>query len=116
MKKEKKQSGSSVSLKERIRRQFGSSQSKNGSYSLAMIAVVLVITVFVNLIVGQLPKSATSFDISSSLIYETGEVTQEVLDSLNHDVSILVIAENDSVDSRIQTFLERYAESHPMLH
>ncbi len=110
MKKEKKQSGSSVSLKERIRRQFGSSQSKNGSYSLAMIAVVLVITVFVNLIVGQLPKSATSFDISSSLIYETGEVTQEVLDSLNHDVSILVIAENDSVDSRIQTFLERYTE------
>ena len=105
MKKEKK-----LSLKERIRRQFGSSQSKNGSYSLAMIAVVLVITVFVNLIVGQLPKSATSFDISSSLIYETGEVTQEVLDSLNHDVSILIIAENDSVDSRIQTFLERYAE------
>lgn len=107
MKKDRK---TSVSFGQTIKKQFGSSQFKNGSYSLAMIAVVLVIVILVNLIVGQLPKSVTAIDISSSLIYETGEVTEEVVSSLEHDVDILVIAENDSVDQRIESFLERYAE------
>ena len=107
MKKEKK---ASVSVKERISRQFGSIQFRNGSYSLVTIAVVLVIVILINMIVGQLPKSITGIDISDSLIYETGEVTEGVLDGLEHEVDVLVIAENGSLDSRIEAFLERYAE------
>lgn len=107
MKREKKAAGS---VKQWVSSQFAGSQFRNGSYSLAVIGIVLVIVVLINMIVGKLPKSLTTFDISAGLIYETGEVTAGVLEELDKDVEILVVAENDTVDARIEMFLERYAE------
>ena len=54
-----------VSVKDR----FQSVQSRKGTYSVAMAAVVIVIAVVINLIAGQLPDKVTQIDVSDKNIY-----------------------------------------------
>lgn len=48
---------------EKIKKSFRSASSKNGSYSVGMIALVICMVIVVNLIAGQLPESVKSIDI-----------------------------------------------------
>ena len=50
---------------EKIKKSFRSASSKNGSYSVGMIALVICMVIVVNLIAGQLPENVKSIDILS---------------------------------------------------
>ncbi len=94
---------------EKIKRLFKSASSRNGSYSVGMIALVTAIVIVVNLIAGQLPEGTKYVDVSDSRIYEITDTSKEYLADLEHEVTFTVYAEKDSVDERIRTFVERYA-------
>ena len=51
---------------------------KNGSYSVAISAVFVVIVVIVNLIVNEIPAKYSQIDISNEKIYSIGEETEEI--------------------------------------
>ena len=53
---------------EKIKKIFKSGTSRNGSYSVGMIALVIAIAVVINLIAGQLPESIRSIDVSDNKI------------------------------------------------
>lgn len=95
----------------KIKKLFSNSQFKNGNYSALLIVVVIAIVVVVNMLVRQLPGSMTNLDMSDTLIYSIGDTTKEMLSNMQKDVTVKVIAENGSVDSRIETFLQNYADS-----
>lgn len=82
---------------------------RNGTYSSLLIVAALVVVVLVNLLVNALPGSWTAFDISGTLIYDVGEETETAVAELSEDISIKVLATEDNVDTRINTFLEKYA-------
>jgi hypothetical protein len=93
---------------ERIKKAFGSKTSRNGSYSVAMIAVAIIIVILVNLIASQLPESIRNIDISDNRIYEITDTSKNMLANLDSDVTFTVYAEKSSTDDRIKTFLSKY--------
>lgn len=50
-----------------------------------------------------------NLDVSSTKIYEISDTTKELLDSLDEEVDMKVLAVKDETDDRITTFLSRYA-------
>ncbi len=93
---------------EKIKNLFKSASSKNGSYSVGLIALVVAIVIVINLIAGQLPESVKNIDISSDKIYEISDTSREMLADLKEPVTFTIYAEQSSADERIKTFLSKY--------
>lgn len=85
-------------------------QLKNGSFSLAVTAIVLAIIVVINLIIGQLPSKLLNLDLSETGIFSVSDTSKDLLKDLNKDVTVEVIAETGSVDSRIEKFISIYGD------
>lgn len=51
---------------QKIKNLFRSSESRNGSYSVGITALVIAIIVIVNLIAGQIPEKYKNLDVSST--------------------------------------------------
>ncbi len=96
-------------MAEKIKNLFKSKTSRNGSYSVGMIALVLGIIIVVNLIAGQLPENIREIDISDNKIYEITDTSRQILKKLDSKVLVKVFAEKDSTDERIRTFIGKYA-------
>lgn len=93
----------------KIKNLFSTVSSRQGSYSLAITAVVIGIVVFINLIAGRLPSSLKQIDISTNNIYEITDTSRDLLKDLDKDVDFTILAEKSSTDERIRTFIEKYA-------
>lgn len=83
---------------------------KNGSYSMAMAAIFIVIVVVINMIVGAIPSQYSQIDVSSSKLYTIGDETKKVLKALDKDVTIYQIAQSGSEDDTISNLLKRYED------
>ena len=83
---------------------------KNGSYSMAMAAIFIVIVVVINMIVGAIPSKYSQIDVSSSKLYTIGDETKKVLKALDKDVTIYQIAQSGSEDDTISNLLNRYKD------
>lgn len=81
---------------------------KNGSYSIGIIAVMIVIVVVINLIVEKLPSNIKETDISTNQIYSIGDTTKEVLNNLDQDVEIILLSEEKNIDQRIEQLIDHY--------
>lgn len=92
------------------RKKWNSRNMKNGSYVIAMTAVLAAILVAANLIVGQLPSQYTKIDLSQNQLYTIGEQTEEIVKNLTEDVTLYLMADSDSVDDTLQEMLERYSD------
>lgn len=88
---------------------FQTRSFRNGSYSAGIIAIVIAIVVVINMIIGQFPTDLLNIDLSENNLYEISDVSVEMLEDLDKDITFTVLAELDSVDSRIETFVKKYA-------
>ena len=91
-----------------IKKIFQTRSFRNGSYSAGIIAIVIAIVVVFNMIIGQLPTNLLNIDLSENNLYEISDVSMEMLEKLEKDVIVTVLAEQDSVDDRIKTFVKKY--------
>ena len=57
---------------------------------------------------GQIPEAYRNLDVSSTKIYDISDTTTELLDSLEEDVDMTILAVKDETDDRINTFLSKY--------
>ena len=83
---------------------------KKGSYSLALTVIVLAIAVFLNLLISELPSTATRIDVSENKLYSIGDETKSVASGLTEDVTLYLVAEDGSEDSTIDELLTRYSD------
>ena len=88
---------------------FHTSGTKHGAYSVGLTVLVIAVVIVFNLIVGQIPEAYRNLDVSSTKIYDISDTTTELLDSLDSEVDMTVLAVKDSTDERITNFLSRYA-------
>lgn len=84
-------------------------QIRTGVFSTGFIAVALAAVVVVNLIGAQLPDEVRAIDMSSQKLYSITDVTKEVLDNLDEDITVYVLASEKSQDATVSKTLERYA-------
>lgn len=82
-----------------------------GAYSSAAVCIVIALVVIVNLIAVRLPKKYTNFDITSNKMYTLTEQTQNVLKTLDEDIEIYVIQDENSADTTVVQTLKGYAEA-----
>ncbi len=82
---------------------------KQGSYSAGLIALVIAIVLFVNLLAGQLPASATAIDMSKQKLYTLSEESKKVVRAVDSDITIYQIAKSGNEDSYIRKLLENYS-------
>lgn len=94
---------------QKIKNIFRTSESRNGSYSVGLTVLVIVIVVIVNLIIGQIPEKYRNLDVSSTKIYDISDTSRELLKNLEHKVKFTVLADKTSADERIKTFLSKYS-------
>lgn len=81
---------------------------KAGAYSTGMIVAAVAVTVIVNLIVGQLPTTWTSLDLTSNKLYSLTDQTKEYLAGMTEDVTIYVLVNEENEDSMLGQTLDRY--------
>lgn len=90
------------------KRRWGERRLKNGSYSIAMTAVVIAGAIAVNLIVSELPSQYTKIDVSEQQLSSLTDQTKEMLEGLEEDVTIYYIMQDSSEDTYVSHLLERY--------
>ena len=76
----------------------------------ALMALAVAAVLVFNLLAAQLPESWAQWDLTNSGIYDITDTSVEYLTALDQDVEIHVLADEDSVDSRIVRFLDKYEE------
>ena len=72
---------------------------KAGAYSVGMIVAAVAVTVVLNMVVGQLPGSWTSLDLTGSKLYSLTDQTKEYLKNMGQDVTIYVLVNEDNEDT-----------------
>ena len=98
------------SVKQKIKESMNKKYLKNGSYSVVISAVFIVIVVVINMIVGALPTKYSEFDLSSQKLYSIGDQTKSFLKDLDKDVTIYQVVQSGSEDETISKLLEKYEE------
>ena len=101
---------------DKIKKLFQSNDSKRGSYTLAMISIVIAIVIVFNMIVNLIPENKRQFDISSTNIYEISSKSKKIINKVDHDVTFYVLAEKSNTDKRIKTFINKYASLSDKIH
>ena len=94
---------------QKIKNLFRSSESRNGSYSVGITALVIAIIVIVNLIAGQIPEKYKNLDVRRPKIYELSKTSKKLLKNMDHKVKFTVLANKEEADERIVTFLSKYS-------
>lgn len=79
-----------------------------GAYSTGMIAVTVAIVVVANIMIGELPGSLTTIDITNNKIYSLTEQSKEFVKGMEEDVTIYVIVNEEDRDLTLGQTLERY--------
>ncbi|MBQ8796857.1 MAG: GldG family protein [Oscillospiraceae bacterium] len=67
---------------------FKTRSFRAGGYSIAATAIVLVMVILINLMVGALPSKFTTFDITDNQFHSISEQTKEVLQGVTKDVTV----------------------------
>ena len=78
------------------------------AYETAVFPVLLLCILFLNLILGQLPKNALVRDISPLKLYTAGEETKETLEGLTEDVTLYYLTRSGEEDRDLAMLLEEY--------
>ena len=80
-------------------------------FSTGMIAIVVTLTVVVNLIASALPETYTQSDATSQKLYSITEDTEKYLDTLKDDVTLYVMVNKNSKDDNVDRTLQKYASA-----
>ena len=79
-----------------------------GVYSTGMLAAAIVITVLVNVILGELPTTWTSVDVTYEQVYSLTDQTKEFVKGLEEDIAIYVMANEENHDSVVAQTVKKY--------
>lgn len=84
---------------------------KKGGIMAIFSVIVIAVVILANLIFGKLPARYRQWDLSSSQILTLSETTLGILKNLDQNITIHVVADPDTVDERISSFVELYAQN-----
>ncbi len=80
------------------------------AYSASVTVISIVLAVFVNIIVAQLPSKYTVFDVTSQKLYTLTEETKSFVADISEDINVYVLANESQADMVLDTMLKNYEE------
>ena len=81
---------------------------RRGGYLAGVTVAAVVVVLLINMIVGQLPSHLRELDMTDNSLYEVSDTSRDFLSTLDKDVEIVVLAEEGTVDGRIEKYLDGY--------
>lgn len=93
----------------RLKQMFGARRFRAGGYATFAAAVVIVIAVLVNLVVGALPADKTQLDVTSQALFTLSDQSRQIVKALDRDVTLSLLAYTGQEDESIDKLLSRYA-------
>ncbi|WP_054117150.1 GldG family protein [Enterococcus sp. RIT-PI-f] len=94
-----------------LRQSLQTTNAKQGASRSGVTVLVLAIVVVVNLIVGQLPETLNTIDLSEEQVTEVSQTSKDLLQDLDDTIVLKVLADQTTTDTAIKSFLEKYAAS-----
>ncbi|MFW5717692.1 MAG: GldG family protein [Spirochaetota bacterium] len=91
---------------------FTNPKVKYGGYAAIVTFAIIVAVLVFNVLVQTLGWQA---DLTDSSVYTLSEQTREILDELDEDVTIYVLAERNEENPQIMEALDRYAQASPRI-
>ncbi len=79
-----------------------------GAYSTGMIAMMVAVVAVINVIVGEMPSTWTAIDLTSQKLYSLTDTTKEFVKTIDEDVTIYVMVNEDNQDTLVGQTLTRY--------
>lgn len=81
-----------------------------GVFSGGFIAIVIAITVFVNMIAGVVSTKSSwaSIDVTSQKLFSISNKTEKMLSKLDTDITLYVMSSESAMDDTVKKTLERY--------
>lgn len=92
----------------RIKKMFHARRFRAGGYAAFAAAVVVVIAVLVNMMVGALPANLTQFDVTTQSLFTLSDQTKQIVKALQQDVKLELLAYSGSENSDVVKLLEQY--------
>lgn len=92
-----------------VRQSLHTAGFRHGSYSAGLTALVLAILIVINLLAGSLPTNARMLDMTSNRLFEIGDTTKTTMEALDKDVQLTIVAQPDTLDTRIERLIDAYA-------
>lgn len=89
---------------------YQSKRLRIGGLNAVICAVVLAIVIVVNLVVGALPSYITKIDLSEQQLYTISQQTEEILASLDKEVTLYHISQESSKEDIITELLNNYKD------
>lgn len=86
---------------------FAGKGIKLGAYSIFNILVAAVLTILVNTGLNYVPDQYTSFDVTVNKLFTLTDDTVQLVGNLSQDVTIYVLADEDSNDSDLDRTLQQ---------
>lgn len=97
-------------LVQKYRWSVSSKKIARGLFNSAFVVIGIAIVVVVNVLAAQLPESIQNIDVTGQKLYTLTDDTYTVLDSLDEEVTLYVLEDEDDADSILSKTLDRYAE------
>lgn len=94
---------------------FKALRFRRGIGGIALTAVVIAAVVIVNYLVSRLPSDMVRIDTSEEDYYTLDQVTVDMAESLDVDVTIYHVAARGNEDGRIAELLRRYEDLSPRI-
>lgn len=96
-------------IKQRVSAMFGQ-RFRVGGYSMFAAAMLIIIAIAANMVVGALPDSVTQIDLTDQSLYSLSDQTKRIAASLTKDVNLYLLATSGNEDSTISRLLSRYED------
>lgn len=80
------------------------------AYSSSVVVITTALVVLVNLLIGEIPSKYTIFDVTANKLYSLTDETIAFADSIEEDVNIYVLVNEEQADAVLDTTLKNYAE------
>lgn len=90
-----------------VKKSLKTTQWRNGSFMTASTCIVIAIVLVFNLVIGKL---GITFDLTKDKIYSLSEQTIERLNSLEEEVTITVLEDDNYSNELVNNILENYKE------
>ncbi|MEG0961708.1 MAG: Gldg family protein [Lachnospiraceae bacterium] len=87
---------------------MSSRKLKLGAFSTGMIVITLAAVVAVNMAASQLPDQMASIDVTKEKLYSITKDTKKLLNTVNEDITIYVLANKKNQDATLEKTLKRY--------
>lgn len=93
----------------------GDRPSRAGVRSVAVFALLLAVILLVNVLIGLIPHSATSLDLTEEKQFSVSAQTTAFLKQLKENVTIYVFCAYGELGPTMETFLSRYEAASPYI-